>query len=70
MLLVQSNKLPISVFTIALNEADRIDRAIDSVKEWVQEIIVVDSGSDDDTVKVAKAHGATQVVYNAFKGYG
>lgn len=64
------NKNTISVFIIALNEADRIDLAIDSVKEWVQEIIVVDGGSDDDTVKVAKAHGATQVVYHAFKGYG
>ena len=62
-------KLPISVFIIAKNEADRIDKPIKSVSEWVDEVIVIDSGSDDDTVKVSEALGA-RVVFNAWKGYG
>ena len=39
------NTLPVSVFIIALNEADRIGRTIESVRGWVDEVIVIDSGS-------------------------
>lgn len=63
-------KTPISVFIICKNEVDRISHAINSVKGWVDEIIVVDSGSADDTVAVAKALGADQVVFNEWQGYG
>lgn len=61
--------LPISVFIIARNEADRIALTIDSVKDWVDEVIVVDSGSDDDTVALSESLGA-RVVFNAWRGYG
>lgn len=61
--------LPISVFIIACNEADRITTTINSVKDWVDEVIVVDSGSTDDTVSVATFLGA-RVVYNKWQGYG
>jgi len=61
--------LPISVFIIAKDEADRIGCAINSVKSWVDEIIVVDSGSSDDTVALSESLGA-QVVYNEWRGYG
>jgi len=63
------NKLPISVFIIARNEADRIPVAIRSVRDWVDEVHVIDSGSDDDTVKVCEALGA-QVHFRAWTGYG
>src|SRR5437764_957280 len=61
--------LPISAFIIACNEADRIGRAIASVRGWVDEIIVIDSGSSDDTVKVAQSLGA-RVLTHAWPGYG
>ena len=61
--------LKISVFIIARNEADRIALTIESVRDWVDEVIVVDSGSDDDTVALSESLGA-RVVYNAWGGYG
>lgn len=61
--------LPISVFIIAKNEADRIGTTINSVKDWVDEVVVIDSGSTDDTVSVATFLGA-RVLYNEWEGYG
>ena len=62
-------KLPLSVFIIAVDEGDRIGRTIASVREWVDEVIVIDSGSKDDTVAVSGAAGA-RVIYNNWPGYG
>ena len=62
-------KLPISVFIIAKNEADRIATTIGSVREWVDEVIVIDGGSTDETIAVAKENGA-KVEYNQWAGYG
>lgn len=42
---------------IALNEQERIGRALCSV-EWAHERIVVDGGSQDATVEIARKHGA------------
>lgn len=61
--------LPISVFIITHNEADRIGRAVESVREWTDEIIVIDSGSSDDTLKVAYGLGV-KALYHAWPGYG
>jgi len=64
-----SKRLPLSVFVIACDEADRIPAPLRSVRDWVDEIIVVDSGSEDDTVAVSEALGA-RVVFNEWRGYG
>ena len=62
-------KLPISCFIIAKNEADRIARTIRSVRSWVDEVVVVDSESSDDTVTVARQEGA-RVVTQPWLGFG
>ncbi|MBI5612230.1 MAG: glycosyltransferase family 2 protein [Gammaproteobacteria bacterium] len=62
-------RLPISVFIIARNEADRIPTAIQSVRDWADEVIVIDSGSDDATVMVSQELGAT-ALFHAWSGYG
>ncbi len=59
----------LSVFIIAKNEEDRIPVAIRSVKDIADEIIVIDSGSGDNTVKVAEEMGA-RVIFNEWQGYG
>jgi len=39
------------------NDAQRIGRALDSLRA-IDEVLVIDHGSTDDTVKVARHHGA------------
>ena len=60
--------IKISAFIIAKNEANRITKAINSLKNVVDEIIVVDSGSTDDTVIISQNLGA-KVVFNEWLGY-
>lgn len=62
-------KLPISCFVIAQNEADRIGRTIRAVAPFCDEVVVIDSGSTDDTVAVAQSEGA-RVIFNAWPGFG
>jgi glycosyltransferase involved in cell wall biosynthesis len=58
----------LSAIIIAKNEAANIGACLDSVA-FADERIVVDSGSDDETVAIAKAKGA-RVEFHAFKGFG
>lgn len=69
MAISEQKTYPISVFIIAKNEQDRIPHAIESVKGWVHEVIVIDSGSNDETVSVSKSLGAT-ILYREWEGYG
>lgn len=58
----------ISAVIITLNEAKNIGRCIDSLKGVADEIVVVDSGSTDQTQAIAEAKGA-KVILHAFEGY-
>ena len=64
-----NDKLPISCFIIAQDEADRIANTIESVIDIVDEVIVVDSGSTDGTQDLARQLGC-KVFFNKWKGYG
>ncbi len=57
----------LSVTVITKNEADRIGRLLDSVAS-VTEVVVVDSGSDDDTVRISRTKGAV-VIHHDWHGY-
>jgi len=59
---------PLSVVVITYNEEKNIGRCIDSVKGLADEVIVVDSYSEDDTVQIATAKGAI-VKQSVFDGY-
>ena len=61
--------LPLSVFVIARNEADRIGETLAAVRDLTDDLVVVDSGSTDGTQAVAAALGA-RVLFNAWPGYG
>jgi glycosyltransferase involved in cell wall biosynthesis len=60
---------PISVFIITKNEADRIGAVISAVKDFADEILVIDSGSTDQTAEIAQNLGA-KFIFNEWKGYG
>jgi hypothetical protein len=63
-----SNRLPLTVTIIALNEEASLPHAIESVR-WAEEILVVDSGSTDRTTSLAKELGA-RVLFQSWLGYG
>ena len=50
---------PLSACLITLNEEHNLPRALASLKEVADEIVVVDSGSTDRTAEIAREHGAT-----------
>jgi len=60
--------LPLSGIVITHNEADRIGRCIASMTGVCREIIVLDSGSTDDTVAIATNLGA-RVEYQPWRGF-
>ena len=53
-----SSKPPLSGVVITKNEADRIVRCVESLLQICREVIVLDSGSSDDTVRLARNAGA------------
>ncbi len=60
--------IPISGFIIAKNEATHITKAINSLKNVVDDLYVIDSGSTDNTLAIAEKLGA-KVVFNQWQGY-
>jgi glycosyltransferase involved in cell wall biosynthesis len=60
--------LPITLVVMTRNEAANIARCLDSVP-FVSEKLVVDCGSSDDTVAIAREHGA-RVVHQDWLGFG
>ncbi len=51
-------KYSISCCIPTLNEEKNIARCIESVKDWVDEVVVLDSASKDRTVEIARSLGA------------
>ncbi len=65
----KNKPLDLSVIVIAKNEQDRLPGCLDSVVGIADEIIVLDSGSDDDTVAIAKRY-TDKVYVTDWPGYG
>jgi glycosyltransferase involved in cell wall biosynthesis len=61
-------KLPVSLVIITMNEEESIAKCISSVL-WAGDIVVLDSGSEDRTVQIAKDLGA-RVFVESWKGFG
>ncbi|MFZ5644991.1 MAG: glycosyltransferase family 2 protein [Bacillota bacterium] len=57
----------VSAAIITLNEEKNLPRCLESIK-WVDEIVIVDSGSTDRTVQIGEEAGA-RVYHNPWPGY-
>ncbi|MDK9559581.1 glycosyltransferase family 2 protein [Marinobacter sp. M216] len=61
-------KLPLSVYFITQDEEARLPESLAKVAGWVDEIIVVDSGSTDKTKDIAEEAGA-RFVHHEWEGF-
>lgn len=60
----------LSVIIITLNEQEHLATCLQSVIDIAQEIIIVDSGSQDNTAAIAKQFGACFIVHTQWSGFG
>lgn len=54
----------LSACLIVKNEEKHLERCLTSLKEHVDEIVIVDTGSSDRTVEIAQSFGATIAIFN------
>lgn len=59
--------ITIAAVVITKNEETNIEDCLESVS-WVDEIVVIDSGSTDDTCAIARKYTST-VIHNSWSGY-
>ncbi|PYM80228.1 MAG: glycosyltransferase family 2 protein [Candidatus Rokuibacteriota bacterium] len=64
-----SHAVPVTAIVLAHNEERNLPACLESMTAWVEELFVVDSGSTDSTVAIARAWGA-RVVEHPFEHYG
>jgi glycosyltransferase involved in cell wall biosynthesis len=67
---VDTTEIEVVVGIPAYNEADTIGEVVEGAKNIVDEVIVVDDGSTDSTVRKAKAANAEVVEHQENQGYG
>lgn len=65
----QPGPAPVAVVMIALNEGHNMEAVCQNLAGWAQEVFLVDSFSQDDTVDIALRHGV-HVVQRRFRGFG
>lgn len=59
----------ITPLILTYNEAPNIGRTLEQLR-WADDIVVVDSGSDDETVEIVKSFPNARVVQRAFDNHG
>ena len=65
----QPGVAPVAVVMISLNEAHNMEAVLENLKGWAQEVFLVDSYSQDETVDIALRYGV-HVVQRSFRGFG
>ena len=65
---IQQNKLPLSALVITYNEDQNIAAVIENL-DFADEILVVDSFSTDQTIKIASSYENVKVTQHIFENY-
>lgn len=60
----------LSVAMIVKNEAQDLAACLDTVQGWVDEIVILDSGSQDETESIARRYGAKFYQNTDWQGFG
>lgn len=67
--LEKQHTLSLSVVLITLNAERTLSETLASVSSWADEIVLVDSGSTDNTLLIAQSYGC-RVFHRSFDGFG
>ena len=67
---MSQNKYPLSVVMIVKNEAHNLALSLPSVAEFADEIIILDSGSTDNSQQIAESFGAKWFINTNWQGFG
>lgn len=62
-------KPPLSVVIITFNAERTLAKTLQSVREWADEVLLVDSGSTDNTLTIAQTLGC-RILHHRFDGFG
>ena len=60
----------LSVALIVKNESQDLAQCLETVKDWVDEIVILDSGSSDNTKEIALSYGAKFYENTDWQGFG
>ncbi len=66
----KSSRATVSAVLITKNEASQITPCLRSLSDWVDEIVILDSGSTDATLDIGKQYGAKVFVREDWEGFG
>lgn len=64
-----TNKIPLSIITLTLNNTRTLDGVLKSVASWADELLVLDCGSTDETEAIARKYQAN-FLYRRFDSFG
>jgi len=63
-------KPTLAVVLIVKNEAKHLSACLDSIKKWVDEIVILDSGSSDNTEEIARQYTQKFYTHLEWLGFG
>ncbi|HET6567974.1 MAG TPA: glycosyltransferase family 2 protein [Rhodothermales bacterium] len=66
---MESGRVPVSILIPTRNEAQNLPRCLAPLRDWADEIVVVDSGSTDGTQDVAASCGARVLQFSYSGGW-